>query len=94
MDKKPELFYRGHVAGTPFAKPDFTKLFPDAILDLVPEPDNAYDSKAIRVDYQGMKLGYIKKTDTEIFHANPTFRKAVIVSIDPTNRWSEILIEA
>ncbi len=34
-----------------------------AALDLVREPDNAYDSRAVRVDWQGQKLGYVPRID-------------------------------
>jgi len=30
-------------------------------LDLIPEFDNPYDSKAIRIEFQGKKCGYVKK---------------------------------
>jgi len=32
-------------------------------LDLVREPDNAFDACAVRVDWQGHKLGYVPRTD-------------------------------
>lgn len=35
----------------------------DAALDLVREPDNAYDSRAVRVDWQGNKLGYLPRIE-------------------------------
>jgi len=31
---------------------------------LVPEPDNPYDKNAIRIDIDGLKLGYVPKTKT------------------------------
>ncbi len=34
-----------------------------AALDLVREPDNAHDSRAVRVDWQGQKLGYVPRID-------------------------------
>ena len=34
-----------------------------AALNLVREPDNAYDPRAVRVDWQGQKLGYVPRTD-------------------------------
>lgn len=33
-------------------------------LDLVPEPDNQYDAHAIRVDADGVDIGYIPKKST------------------------------
>lgn len=40
------------------------KYYADAVVKLVPEPDNEYDPNAIRVEADGMLIGYIKKTET------------------------------
>lgn len=37
-------------------------------VDLVPEPDNEYDSDAIRIGHDGRKLGYINRLMTPAFH--------------------------
>ena len=34
-------------------------------LTLVREPDNAYDPRAVRVEWQGHKLGYVPRKETE-----------------------------
>ncbi|MHB1590014.1 MAG: HIRAN domain-containing protein [Sulfuricella sp.] len=34
-------------------------------LQLVREPDNSYDPKAVRVEWQGHKLGYVPRADNE-----------------------------
>jgi len=34
-----------------------------ASLDLVREPDNPHDPRAVRVDWQGEKLGYVPRVD-------------------------------
>lgn len=34
-----------------------------AALDLVREPDNPHDKRAVRVDWQGRKLGYVPRID-------------------------------
>lgn len=34
------------------------------VVTLVPEPDNEYDPNAIRVDVDGLKIGYIKRSET------------------------------
>lgn len=34
-----------------------------ASLDLVREPSNAHDPRAVRVDWQGQKLGYVPRID-------------------------------
>ncbi|MBL8487573.1 MAG: HIRAN domain-containing protein [Rhodocyclaceae bacterium] len=38
-------------------------LMAGAALSLVREPDNAYDPRAVRVDWQGRKLGYVPHVD-------------------------------
>ncbi|HVY07395.1 MAG TPA: HIRAN domain-containing protein [Burkholderiales bacterium] len=35
------------------------------VLTLVREPDNAYDARAVRVDWNGHKLGYVPKAENE-----------------------------
>ncbi len=34
-------------------------------LELIREPDNPYDSRAVRVDWRGHKLGYVPRLDNE-----------------------------
>lgn len=34
-----------------------------AALDLVREPENAHDARAVRIDWQGRKLGYVPRID-------------------------------
>lgn len=38
-------------------------LFAGAALDLVREPDNVHDKRAVRVDWQGRSLGYVPRID-------------------------------
>lgn len=35
------------------------------VLTLVREPDNAYDPRAVRVEWQGHKLGYVPRRENE-----------------------------
>ena len=35
-----------------------------------PEPDNSYDSKAIRIEQNGKKLGYVDRGRLDLFHRN------------------------
>lgn len=35
------------------------------VLTLVREPDNAYDPRAVRVEWQGHKLGYVPRKENE-----------------------------
>lgn len=34
-------------------------------LDLIREPDNSYDTRAVRVEWQGRFLGYVPRADNE-----------------------------
>mgnify|MGYP001575854862 CR=1 FL=1 len=34
-------------------------------LDLIREPENPYDARAVRVEWQGNKLGYVPRADNE-----------------------------
>lgn len=38
-------------------------LKPGARLELVREPDNPYDANAVRVEWRGVKLGYVPRRD-------------------------------
>ena len=39
------------------------RLRPGATLELVREPDNPYDPRAVRLDWRGRKLGYVPRRD-------------------------------
>ena len=56
---------RSPVAGFQYHQGDalWPLLAVGAALDLVREPDNAYDKRAVRVDWQGNKLGYVPRID-------------------------------
>jgi hypothetical protein len=41
----------------------FEQLAPGQPLELVREPDNPYDANAVRVDWQGQKLGYVPRAE-------------------------------
>lgn len=40
----------------------------DASVQFIPEPDNDYDSKAIRIEMNGHKLGYVDRGRLDLFH--------------------------
>ena len=44
-------------------------LFVGAYIDLEAEPENPYDPNAIKLTYQGQKIGYIAQKDLELFSA-------------------------
>lgn len=61
-----ELKLKSNVAGTTMQnnrKGTVLQLPEDAILDLIAEPENEYDSEAIKVEYKGAKIGYMAKAD-------------------------------
>lgn len=55
--------YNIKVAGVSFCQPElaqlYSKIWEHIEIDLVREPDNEYDPNAIRVDADGLKVGYI-----------------------------------
>jgi hypothetical protein len=63
-------------------------------LTLVREPENQYDPRAVRIDWQGHKLGYVPRTDNAaVSHLLDSDRvlAATIVSLsDSTNPWDRI----
>jgi hypothetical protein len=81
--------YTCYIAGIPHAKPDLSLLAVGSLLTLVREPENPYDPNAIRVEFNGKKLGYIPKVMT----AWVTTLSAKVVGLDPTNKWHEVTIE-
>ena len=40
----------------------------DAAVQFIPEPDNGYDSQAIRIEMGGRKLGYVDRGRLSLFH--------------------------
>ena len=65
-------------------------------LDLVREPTNPFDARAVRVDWQGLKLGYVPRHKNEAI-ANLLDQGAVaqarIVALNPgPNPWERVAI--
>jgi hypothetical protein len=56
---------RSPVAGFQYQQGDrvWSMLTVGAALDLVREPENAFDARAVRVDWQGQKIGYLPRID-------------------------------
>ena len=67
------------------------------VLELVREPQNAYDSRAVRVEWHGVKLGYVPRRDNEsvarlLDRGNRL--EARISRLSPSrNPWQRILFE-
>ncbi len=53
------------------------RLSPSQTLALVAEPDNPFDPFAVRIDYQGRKLGYVPRSDNR--HISRLLRQDVHV---------------
>lgn len=67
-----------------------------ATLDLVREPENAHDQRAVRIDWQGQKLGYVPRIDNAaVSHLldNGQTLDATIVSLQASSDpWQRIAI--
>lgn len=80
-----QLVFKGLKAGT--------------VLQLVGEPKNPFDSKAVRVQYNGIKLGYLPRfsiQQSEVWnaHANGSKVIAVVTAFNKTNpTWMMITVQ-
>jgi len=63
--QRPYLLNRFAVAGLQHhAAPGLLhRLFPGQSLTLAPEPGNPFDHFAVRIDFEGRKLGYVPRSD-------------------------------
>lgn len=66
-------------------------------LQLVREPDNAYDSNAVRVEWHGYKLGYVPRRDNAavarmLDRATPLDAKITRL-LQTRNPWQRVLFE-
>lgn len=95
MARQVEL-QRSPVAGFQYhqGKLIWPLLMVGASLDLVREPDNAYDPRAVRVDWQGQKLGYVPRIDNAaVSHLLDSGQavSAKITALSPSdNPWNRI----
>lgn len=66
-------------------------------LELVREPQNAYDPRAVRVEWHGIKLGYVPRRDNEAVARlmdRGTRLEARISRLSPgRNPWQRVLFE-
>lgn len=58
--------FSASVAGITFALKDnpdlrFSELKENELINLIPEPENSYDPRAIRLEYNGHKIGYVPR---------------------------------
>lgn len=65
-----------------------------ASLSLVREPDNAHDPRAIRVDWQGQKLGYVPRMDnaaaSHLLDAGHVLHAEIVTLRESDNPWDRV----
>lgn len=63
-------------------------------LTLVREPENQYDPRAVRVDWQGHKLGYVPRIDnaavSHLLDSDQVVAATIVSLKDSTNPWDRI----
>ena len=66
-------------------------------LQLVREPDNRYDDRAVRVDWQGHKLGYIPRLDnaavSQLLDRGERVEAVIVRLAESGNPWERIVVE-
>ena len=69
-------------------------LMAGADLSLVREPDNAYDPRAVRVDWQGHKLGYVPRIDnaaaSHLLDSGHVLEAQIVALQDSDNPWDRV----
>lgn len=95
---QPQLIFSDNVAGVYHHKPDLFVLAKGDPVDLIKEPQNQYDPRAIKVWHKdaGM-LGYIPAVSTIIFHqawANGLVFQTTIADWAERGRGTSILIRS
>jgi hypothetical protein len=62
---KGNLLQTSPIAGFQYHQGEaiWAQLSQGATLQLIREPQNQYDTRAVRIDFQGQKLGYLPKLD-------------------------------
>lgn len=93
--RKLEL-QRSHVAG--FQYHDGMAVWPSLAvgdtLSLMREPDNAYDRRAVRVERQGRKLGYVPRADnaavSHLLDAGQALHAEIVTLRSAENPWDRV----
>lgn len=67
------------------------------MLQLVREPDNRYDDRAVRVEWQGYKLGYIPRLDnaavSQLLDRGERLLAAIAWLNESSNPWERVGVE-
>lgn len=93
--RKVEL-QRSPVAGFQYHQGEdiWPLLMVGASLSLVREPGNAYDPRAVRVDWQGQKLGYVPRIDnaaaSHLLDAGHVLHAEVVTLRESDNPWDRV----
>lgn len=68
-----------------------------AELNLVREPDNCHDPKAVRIDWQGHKIGYVPRMENhaigQMLDRGEPLRARIALLQDTPDPWQRIRIE-
>lgn len=63
-------------------------------LDLVREPDNRHDPRAVRVDWQGRKIGYVPRIDnaavSQLLDRGERLGVEIVALRDSNNPWDRV----
>ncbi|MCF8199005.1 MAG: HIRAN domain-containing protein [Sulfuritalea sp.] len=93
---RPIELQRSPVAGFQYHQGEaiWPLLMIGASLDLVREPENAYDQRAVRVDWRGQKLGYVPRIDnaavSHLLDSGQRISAAIISLQESSNPWDRV----
>ncbi len=89
LQRAPVAGFQYHQGGTLWPS-----LQVGAALDLVREPDNAYDPRAVRVEWRGRKLGYLPRLDnaaaSQLLDRGQALRAEILRLRDSHNPWERV----
>jgi hypothetical protein len=95
VSRKVEL-QRSPVAGFQYHQGEavWTALTVGTVLNLVREPDNTYDPRAVRVDWLGQKLGYVPRIDnaavSHLLDTGHVLDAKIVTLRDSDNPWERV----
>ena len=87
---------RSPVAGFQYHQGEklWRRLRPGAALELVREPDNPYDPRAVRLDWRGRKLGYVPRREntavSQLLDNNQPLTARVVNLRESDNPWERM----
>jgi len=80
------------IAGLYYNAPKDFVVNVDDVYDMIPEPENPHDPRAIRIESGGLKLGYVPKTETRFVRQNSPL-VATVDSIETSGQTLDILLK-